>query len=118
MRFEATPSMKGIASMDELGPLSGACGLIKPWNVSDYKFSQDDGRLELWSDFAKEMKFPCSSCVDSPEAELHDTLGNSRPRKLHYKINGTRSSLISGPSLTSSFRYYPNDEASLLSRFR
>jgi transposase len=70
---EATLPMKGIASMDELSLFSLALGLAKPWKVADLKFSKEDGRLDLWLDFAKGAKFPCPSCPDTPEGEVHDT---------------------------------------------
>ena len=50
-----------------------ALGLTKPWKVAEIKFSKEEGRLDLWLDFAKGAKFPCSSCADTPEGEVHDT---------------------------------------------
>lgn len=70
---EAIVPMKGIASMDELSLFSLALGLTKPWKVAEIKFSKEEGRLDLWLDFAKGAKFPCSSCADTPEGEVHDT---------------------------------------------
>jgi hypothetical protein len=61
IRFEANPTLKGNASMDELGLFTLALGLSKPWQVSDLKFSKEDGRLDLWIDFVKGAKFPCPS---------------------------------------------------------
>jgi transposase len=73
IRFEANPTLKGNASMDELGLFTLALGLSKPWQVSDLKFSKEDGRLDLWLDFPKGSKFPCS-CGKTAEADVHDTL--------------------------------------------
>jgi transposase len=60
--------------MDELGLFSLALGLTKPWQVADLKFSKEEGRLDLWIDFVKGAKFPCPSCDQAKEAEVHDTL--------------------------------------------
>ncbi len=60
--------------MDELGLFSLALGLTKPWQVADLKFSKEEGRLDLWIDFVKGAKFPCPSCDQTKEAEVHDTL--------------------------------------------
>jgi hypothetical protein len=43
--FEANPTLKGYASMDELGLFTMAFGLSKPWEVVDPEFSKEDGRL-------------------------------------------------------------------------
>jgi transposase len=59
--------------MDELGLFSLALGLTKPWQVADLKFSKEEGRLDLWIDFVKGAKFPCPSCDQTKEAEVHDT---------------------------------------------
>jgi transposase len=59
--------------MDELGLFSLALGLSKPWEVSDLKFSKEEGRLDLWIDFIKGAKFPCPSCDQTKEGEVHDT---------------------------------------------
>jgi transposase len=59
--------------MDELGLFTLALGLSKPWQVVDLKFSKEDGRLDLWLDFVKGSKFPCS-CGKTAEADVHDTL--------------------------------------------
>jgi transposase len=59
--------------MDELGLFTQALGLSKPWQVIDLKFSKEDGRLDLWLDFPKGAKFPCS-CGETVEGEVHDTL--------------------------------------------
>lgn len=72
IRFEANPTLKGYASMDELGLFTQALGLSKPWQVIDLKFSKEDGRLDLWLDFPKGAKFPCS-CGETAEGEVHDT---------------------------------------------
>lgn len=72
IRFEANPTLKGYASMDELGLFTQALGLSKPWQVIDLKFSKEDGRLDLWLDFPKGAKFPCS-CGETVEGEVHDT---------------------------------------------
>ena len=72
IRFEANPTLKGYASMDELGLFTQALGLSKPWQVVDLKFSKEDGRLDLWLDFPKGAKFPCS-CGETVEGEVHDT---------------------------------------------
>lgn len=58
--------------MDELGLFTQALGLSKPWQVIDLKFSKEDGRLDLWLDFPKGAKFPCS-CGETAEGEVHDT---------------------------------------------
>ena len=60
--------------MDELGLFTLALGLSKPWEVVDLKFSKEDGRLDLWIDFAKGAKFPCPSCPETKEGDVHDTL--------------------------------------------
>jgi transposase len=60
--------------MDELTLFSLALGLAKPWQVVDLKFSKEEGRLDLWLDFVKGAKFPCPSCDETPEGEVHDTL--------------------------------------------
>lgn len=72
IRFEANPTLKGYASMDELGLFTQALGLAKPWQVVDLKFSKEDGRLDLWLDFVKGAKFPCP-CGETAEGEVHDT---------------------------------------------
>lgn len=59
--------------MDELGLFTQALGLTKPWLVSDLKFSREEGRLDLWIDFVKGAKFPCPSCDQTKEGEVHDT---------------------------------------------
>lgn len=59
--------------MDELGLFTQALGLTKPWLVSDLKFSKEEGRLDLWIDFVKGAKFPCPSCDQTKEGEVHDT---------------------------------------------
>ena len=56
--------------MDELGLFTLALGLSKPWQVSDLKFSKEDGRLDLWIDFVKGSKFPCPSCEETKEGEV------------------------------------------------
>jgi len=73
IRFEATPATKGIASMDELSLFTLALGVSKPWKVVDLKFSKEEGRLDLRLDFAKDAKFPCPSCPETKEADVHDT---------------------------------------------
>lgn len=60
--------------MNELGLFSLALGLTKPWQVTDLKFSKEEGRLDLWLDFVKGGKFPCPACDQTKEAEVHDTL--------------------------------------------
>ena len=55
IRFEANPTLKGYASMNELGLFTLALGLSKPWQVVDLKFS-------------------CPSCQETKEGEVHDTL--------------------------------------------
>lgn len=60
--------------MNELSLFTLALGLTDPWQVSDIKFSKEEGRLELRIDFAKGAKFPCSSCQETKEGEVHDTL--------------------------------------------
>lgn len=65
---------KGCASMDELTLFSLALGLAKPWQVVDLKFSKEEGRLDLRIDFVKGAKFPCPSCEETKESEVHDTL--------------------------------------------
>ncbi len=60
--------------MNELSLFSLAIGLSKPWEVVDLKFSKDEGRLDLWIDFEKGAKFPCPSCQETKEGEVHDTL--------------------------------------------
>lgn len=72
IRFESNPALKGYASMDELGLFAQALGLTNPWQVVDLKFSKEDGRLDLWLDFVKGAKFPCS-CGETVEGEVHDT---------------------------------------------
>lgn len=74
IRFEANPTLKGNASMDELGLFSVALGLTKPWQVVDLKFSKEAGRLDLWIDFIKGAKFPCPSCEETPAGDVHDAL--------------------------------------------
>lgn len=59
--------------MDELGLFTQALGLNKPWLVTDLKFSKEEGRLDLWIDFVKGAKFPCPSCDQTKEGEVHDT---------------------------------------------
>lgn len=59
--------------MDELSLFTLALGVAKPWQVVDLKFSKEEGRLDLWIDFAKGAKFPCPSCPETQEAEVHDT---------------------------------------------
>lgn len=59
--------------MDELGLFTLALGLTKPWLVSDLRFSKEEGRLDLWIDFVKGAKFPCPSCDQTKEGEVHDT---------------------------------------------
>ena len=73
IRFEVNPALKGNALMDELGLFTLALGLSKPWQVSDLKFTKEDGRLDLWIDFVKGSKFPCS-CGKTAEADVHDSL--------------------------------------------
>lgn len=60
--------------MDELTLFSLALGLAKPWQVVDLKFSKEEGRLDLRIDFVKGAKFPCPSCKENQESEVHDTL--------------------------------------------
>ena len=60
--------------MDELTLFSLALGLAKPWQVADLKFSKEEGRLDLRIDFVKGAKFPCPSCKETQESEVHDTL--------------------------------------------
>jgi len=71
---QAISLTKGCASMDELTLFSQALGLAKPWQVVDLKFSKEEGRLDLWLDFGKGAKFPCPSCQETREGEVHDTL--------------------------------------------
>lgn len=59
--------------MDEPGLFTQALGLTKPWLVADLKFSREEGRLDLWIDFVKGAKFPCPSCDQTKEGEVHDT---------------------------------------------
>jgi transposase len=73
IRFKANPTLKGYALMNELGLFTLALGLSKPWQVVDLKFSKGEGRLDLWLDFVKGAKFPCS-CGETAEADVHDTL--------------------------------------------
>ena len=49
-------------------------GLTEPWKVIDLKFSKEEGRLDLWLDFSKGFKFPCPSCQEPKNGEVHDTL--------------------------------------------
>jgi transposase len=58
--------------MTELSLFTMALGLSKPWQVVDLKFSKEEGRLDLWLDFVKGAKFPCS-CGETVEGEVHDT---------------------------------------------
>ncbi|MGB7295375.1 MAG: transposase family protein [Candidatus Aminicenantales bacterium] len=58
--------------MTELGLFTVALGFSKPWQVVDLMFSKEDGRLDLWFDFVKGAKFPCS-CGETVEGEVHDT---------------------------------------------
>jgi transposase len=51
-----------------------ALDLAKPWQVVDLKFSKEEGWLDLWLDFVKGAKFPCPSCGETQEGEVHDTL--------------------------------------------
>lgn len=74
IRFEANPTMKGYALMNELRLFTLALGLTDPWQVSDIKFSKEEGQLDLRIDFAKGAKFPCPSCQETKEGEVHDTL--------------------------------------------
>ncbi len=60
--------------MDELGLFTLALGLNKPWQVTDLKFSKEDGRLDLWIDFVMGAKFFCPFCQETKEGEVHDTL--------------------------------------------
>ncbi|MDW7761697.1 MAG: ISL3 family transposase [Acidobacteriota bacterium] len=60
--------------MNELSLFTLALGLTDPWQVSDIKFSKEEGRLDLRIDFAKGAKFPCPSCQETKEGEVHDTL--------------------------------------------
>jgi len=71
---QAIPLTKGYAAMDELALFSLALGLAKPWRVVDLKFSKEEGRLDLRLDFANGAKFPCPSCGETKEGEVHDTL--------------------------------------------
>jgi transposase len=73
IRFETDPGFKGDVSMDELSLFTLALGIAKPWRVVDLKFSKEDGRLDLWLDFLKGAKFPCPSCDETREGEVHDT---------------------------------------------
>lgn len=59
--------------MDELSLFTLALGVSKPWRVVDLKFSKEEGRLDLWLDFTKGAKFPCPSCEETKEGEVHDT---------------------------------------------
>lgn len=59
--------------MDELSLFTLALGIAKPWRVVDLKFSKEEGRLDLWLDFVKGAKFPCPSCDETGEGEIHDT---------------------------------------------
>ena len=59
--------------MDELSLFTQALGIAKPWRVVDLKFSKEEGRLDLWIDFLKGAKFPCPSCDETGEGEVHDT---------------------------------------------
>lgn len=72
IRFEATLATKGIVSIDEFGVFS--LGLTQPRRVVDLKFSKEEGRLDLWFDFVQGAKFPFSSCQETKEGEVHDTL--------------------------------------------
>jgi transposase len=74
IRFKANSILKGCALMNELSLFSLALGLSKPWQVVDLNFSKEEGRLDLWLDFDKGAKFPCSSCQETKEGEVHDTL--------------------------------------------
>lgn len=60
--------------MDELALFSLALGLTKPWQVVDIRFSKEEGRLDLRFDFIKGAEFPCPSCAETKEGEVHDTL--------------------------------------------
>ena len=71
--FETNPGLKGDVSMDELSLFTLALGIAKPWRVVDLKFSKEEGRLDLWLDFLKGAKFPCPSCDETGEGEVHDT---------------------------------------------
>ena len=73
VRFETDPGFKGDVSMDELSLFTLALGIAKPWRVVDLKFSKEEGRLDLWLDFLKGAKFPCPSCDETGEGEVHDT---------------------------------------------
>jgi transposase len=59
--------------MDELGLFTLALGLTRPWQVTDLKFSKEEGRLDIWIDFVKGAKFPCPACAETPTGEVHDT---------------------------------------------
>ena len=74
IRFEANPTMKGYALMNEHTLFTLALGLTDPWQVGDIKFSKEEGRLDLRIDFVKGAKFPCPSCQETKEGEVHDTL--------------------------------------------
>jgi len=73
IRFKANPSLKGYALVTELSLFTLARGLSKPWQVVDLKFSKEEGWLDLWLDFVKGAKFPCTACGRTQEGELHDT---------------------------------------------
>jgi transposase len=60
--------------MDELGLFTLALGLTRPWQVTDLKFSKEEGRLDIWIDFLKGAKFPCPSCAETKEGAVHDTV--------------------------------------------
>jgi transposase len=49
-----------------------ALGLAKPWHVVDFRFSKEEGRLDLEIDFSKGAKFSCPSC-GREECEVYDT---------------------------------------------
>lgn len=60
--------------MDELSVFTQALGLIESrWKVIDIKFSKEEGRLDLWLDFAKGAEFPCPACSENKDGAVHDT---------------------------------------------
>jgi transposase len=50
-----------------------ALSIGDPWYVKDIKFDPELKRLDIWIDFKKGSKFPCSKCGDA-ECPVHDTI--------------------------------------------
>jgi transposase len=48
-----------------------ALGIQDPWQVSETKFSEEKGRLDIYLSFKKGSKFSCDECSES--LSIHDT---------------------------------------------